>query len=278
MSLWLRDPASVVALFAVILGLAAPVLADDKDRRPVVTIATGDWQPYVDSGSADYGPLGRVIKVAFDRAGYDVQYQVFPWTRNAMIVANGDFDAMMPYYCSEARAKAYLCSDAIVAGEQVVFHRTDTRFDWSAIDDLSGYNIGATLGYFYGGAFEQAEHSGQLRVVRIAEDERNLKLLLRGRIDLYPQDLAVGYGMIRVLFPKEYWHKLTHHPRPLHSEPLHLLFSRATGRGEQLMKTFNDELQTLRDSGKLDQLLSPIYADQRAVMGLESTLQSGPAE
>lgn len=273
-----KDAARTLCVLALTAVLAFPVVASDDESRKVVTIATGDWQPYVDSKEVDFGPMGRIIKTAFARAGYDVSYHVFPWTRNAMTVASGDFDAMMPYYCSSERAEKFICSQSIVEGEQVFFHRADMPFEWTTINDLSGYGIGATLGYFYGQAFEKAEKQQRVTVIRIAEDEANLKLLMRGRIDLYPQDRAVGYGMIRVLFPEALWGKLIHHPQPLHTQPLHLLFSRATDRGQALTDTFNTELDAMRVNGELDALLSPIYADQRAVTGSPTKAELDPVQ
>ncbi|BES73416.1 transporter substrate-binding domain-containing protein [Marinobacter nanhaiticus D15-8W] len=256
----------LVALASLCLSthaLAEPPTASTS----IVRIATGDWQPYVDSSKPDFGPLGHVIKTVFERAGYSVEFNVYPWTRNAQFVATGDQDAMMPYYCSEARSLRYLCSTPIVDGEQVFFHRRGLDFSWDDMTDLKPFTIGATLGYFYGQSFEMAEQSGRISVKRIAEDRGNLKLLMHGRIDLYPQDRAVGYGMVRAVLPRNQWREITHHPRPLHSKALHLLFSRATGRGEELLQVFDRELTSMRESGELEELLRPIYADQRAVRG-----------
>lgn len=254
----------LVALASLCLSLHARA-EPEAVGTPVVRIATGDWQPYVDSSQPDFGPMGNVIKTVFERAGYKVEFNVYPWTRNAQFVATGDQDAMMPYYCSEARSLRYLCSDPIVDGEQVFFHRRGLDFSWDEMADLQPFTIGATLGYFYGQAFEMAEQSGKISVKRIAEDRGNLRLLMHGRIDLYPQDRAVGYGMVRAVLPKNQWGEITHHPRPLHSKALHLLFSRATGRGEELLQVFDRALASMRESGELEELLSPIYADQRAV-------------
>ncbi|WP_228276959.1 substrate-binding periplasmic protein [Marinobacter sp. JSM 1782161] len=261
--------ARILAIVAGMMLVATTVDAEDSgmpaDR--IVRIATGDWQPYVDSAKPDFGPLGHVIRTAFARAGYEVRYRVFPWTRNAQFVATGEQDAMMPYYCSTERARKYRCSLPIVSGEQVFFHRDGDSLDWDSMADLADQTIGATLGYFYGGSFERAEQRGTIAVKRIADDAANLRLLLRGRIDLYPQDRAVGYGMIRANLPESQWHGITHDPRPLHRESLHLLFGRQGERGKQLMTVFDRELRAMRDSGELERLLNPIYADQRAVRG-----------
>ncbi|WP_203142945.1 substrate-binding periplasmic protein [Marinobacter mangrovi] len=255
-----------LAFLAAVLFPLSQCFADtDPAEHPVVEIATGDWQPYVDASLPDFGPMGHIIKLAFARAGYDVKFNVYPWTRNAQFVATGEQDAMMPYYCSDARARKYLCSLPIVDGEQVFFYRRGDQFDWDSMADLQGYTIGATLGYFYGQPFERAEKAGEITVKRIAEDAGNVRLLAHGRIDLYPQDRAVGYGMIRAVLPKDQWGSITHDPHPLHRKSLHLLFSRKTGRGDELMAQFNTQLQAMRESGELDNLLEPIYEDQRAV-------------
>lgn len=266
----------VLALAASLcLTTSTCLAATDEAGSSPVEIATGDWQPYVDSASPDFGPMGNVIKTAFARAGYDVKFNVYPWTRNAQFVATGQQDAMMPYYCSDARAKQYLCSNPIVDGEQVFFYRKGEHFDWDSIADLEDYTIGATLGYFYGQPFENAEKSGQISVKRIADDAGNVRLLMHGRIDLYPQDRAVGYGMVRAVLPRDQWSQITHNPHPLHRKALHLLFSRATGRGEELMAVFNRELAAMRESGELDRLLRPLYDDQRAVRGESAGADSG---
>ncbi|TBW58883.1 transporter substrate-binding domain-containing protein [Marinobacter halodurans] len=266
MSLYRSVCSGVLAfLAATIVPLSACAADADPAGHPAIEIATGDWQPYVDSSLPDFGPMGHVIKLAFARAGYDVKFHVYPWTRNAQFVATGEQDAMMPYYCSAARARKYLCSLPIVDGEQVFFYRRGEDFAWDSMADLHGLTIGATLGYFYGRPFEQAEKSGQITVKRIAEDAGNIRLLAHGRIDLYPQDRAVGYGMIRAVLPRDQWGLITHDPHPLHRKSLHLLFSRKTGRGETLMVHFNTQLKAMRESGELDQLLEPIYEDQRAV-------------
>lgn len=262
----------VLFVLFVMLLVAEPLAAADlteSAKRPVVRITTGNWLPYVDIQKADFGPIGRIITAVFERSGYDVTYDVFPWTRDLHVVAMGHYDAIMPAYCTAERAKLFLCSDPIVRGEQVLFHRSDMDFDWSTIDDLKGYRIGATSSYFYGKTFKQAEKSGEITVIRVPKDETNLRLLMRGRIDLYPQDRAVGYGMIRTLFDEKDWPRLTYHPIPLHTNPLGLLFSRATGRGEQLRKVFNAGLENMRSSGELNKMLAPLYADEAAVSGAQ---------
>lgn len=270
-----RGSASVVLLCAslAVLGLPHAVVAAEPPPENTIVIATGSWTPYVevkqeevslDPGALEAriksveGPLIEVVRKAFSAVGVQVDFVSHPWTRNAQLVQSGAVDAALPYYCSVDRAQSFICSDPVAEGEQVFFHRREMDFDWSGISDLRPYTIGATLGYFYGETFEVREAVGDLKVLRVAKDEVNLKLLTHGRIDLFPQDRAVGYAMIRDLLPPEQWADITHHPKPLHRKSLHLIYTRATDRGMRFSRLFDRELAKMKESGELAELLQPL--------------------
>lgn len=223
-----------------------------------VTVVTGDWPPYVTLSGPQHGPMSEVIDRVFGAAGFKVKYIFQPWKRSKNQVLEGEADVLMPAYCSPDRVDLYLCSDPVITGKQVLFHRVDTPLNWSSVDDLRGYIIGGTLGYFYGTEFEAAEKRGELDILRIASDEINMRLLMKGRIQLYPQDKAVGYAMLRELFPPDRWSEITCDEKPLHRQSLHLLFTRATPRGAELQSVFNAGLKHLRHTGELSQIMTPL--------------------
>lgn len=223
---------------------------DPQEGSKVVKVTTGDWLPYVSSGQPHSGALAHIIKTAFNRAGYQVKFEYFPWTRGYQLVQDGEFDATMPYYCSSDREKLFHCSEPLVDGEQVFFHLKGTTVQWDTLEDLRGVPIGATLGYFYGEQFESAENNGVLSVKRIASDKKNMQLLFLGRIKLFPQDKEVGYSTVRNLYPEMY-HQLTHHPMPIHTKSLHLIFPRNNPRSEKLLAIFNEQLLVLKEEGKI---------------------------
>jgi polar amino acid transport system substrate-binding protein len=261
-----------LSLILALLGVSLPAAAGPPPADTIV-IATGTWIPYVEvepempADEAGPGNAGAVmaegvsveiVRRAFAAAGIEVEFVSHPWTRNAQLVENGTVDAAMPYYCSADRAKVFTCSNAVVEGEQVFFHRREMDFEWSGMKDLRPYTIGATLGYFYGESFESREAIGELKVLRIARDDVNMKLLTHGRIDLFPQDKAVGYALIRQTLPPDRWGDITHHPKPLHRKSLHLIFTRATERGARFSRLFDGELAKMKESGELARLLEPL--------------------
>ena len=234
---------------ALLLGGVLPVAAE-----PTLRIGTGDWAPYVDQRRADAGAMARLISAVFAEAGYAVEYVFYPWDRNVLMLQQGQLDAIMPYSCSPSRLEYAICSDPLVSSEVVLFHRRQLDFDWQRIEDLGRYRIGTTLGYSYGLRFDQAQQDGLLQVAQSGKEDTSFRLLALGRIDLHPQDRAVGYAMLRRLFPGAAGRAITHHPRQLSTEPLRLLFRRDDARAAELLRRFNVQLQQFAERGDLERL------------------------
>lgn len=244
---WARMLASLtLPLWLLALG---SVQADPKKLR----IGTGDWAPYVDQKRSDGGALARLISAVFAEAGYQVEYVFHPWDRNVLMLQQGQLHAIMPYSCASSRLNYGICSDTLVRGEIVLFHRRDQAFDWARVEDLLKYRIGTTLGYSYGPAFDEALQAGRLNVQQNGKEDTGFRLLELGRVDLHPQDRAVGYAMLRRLFPQD-GGNITHHPRQLNTEPLRLLFRKDDPEGASLLRLFNAGLRKFAERGDLQRL------------------------
>jgi polar amino acid transport system substrate-binding protein len=237
-------------------GLLA--LAPLAQAERIVRIGTGDWVPYVDQHRADGGALARLVKAVFASTGHRVEFVFHPWDRNVLMLQQGELDAIMPYSCSARRQDYGVCSEPLVRGQVVLFHRKDLAFDWARVEDLKRYRIGTTLGYSYGPQFDGALQKGLLRVEQNSKDDTAFRLLELKRIDLHPQDRAVGYSMLRRLFPGE--QGITHHPRYLNTEPLRLLFRKNDPAAEELLRSFNEELVRYAQRGELKRLQEALYS------------------
>ncbi len=250
----------IVCFCFVFFALALPqvIAAEGIKNTERIRVATGEWVPYVSKAYKHHGAIGHVIEKIYASEGVQVEFAYFPWARGYQMAKDGVFDTTMPYYCSPEREKLFYCSDPIVNGEQVYFHRTDYPFDWKGINDLKGLNVGATLGYYYGEEFEKAERERFFHVQRIASDETNFMVLMKGRVNVFPQDKEVGYAMVRRLFSKEEIKLITHHSKPIHTKSLHLIFARNNEKSQRHLEIFNRGLKRMKDSGELQSYMKAI--------------------
>jgi polar amino acid transport system substrate-binding protein len=169
----------------------------------------------------------------------------------------GDWDGTVALARTLERDSVFWFSDEpVIFGERVLFHLKRVPFHWNTIEDLRGLKIGATLEYYYGEAFEQAEKAKQLTVERVPTDEQNFRKLLAHRIDIFPITREVGSYMLKTLFSPEEAASVTHHPTPLYITEFYLALSKKVTRAIHMLAKFNKEL---KDSGRYDQLMADYH-------------------
>ena len=47
-----------------------------------ITLANGEWAPYLSENLKHYGYISRIVKEAFEEEGYEVEYVFLPWKRS----------------------------------------------------------------------------------------------------------------------------------------------------------------------------------------------------
>ncbi len=235
----------------LILMTAGGVYAQEKVR-----LTNGEWPPYLSKELPHYGVASRIVSEAFARIGVQVEYGFFPWTRAFELARTGKWDGSLVWSYTAERERFFYFSEPIVIREMVLFHMKSYNFEWRTMADLKGIPIGATLGYTYGKAFDEAEKSGLITVIRIPYDELNLKKLYHDRIKLFAGDLLVTPVMIEKHFNPEGRKKFTHHDRPLDVGGYHLLLSRKKSSNMDLMARFSQALALMRADGVLDRYLA----------------------
>ena len=104
---------------------------------------------------------------------------------------------------------------------------------------MKGKRIGATTGFTYTKEFWEAAKSKRLDIEEASTQEQNFKKLLKGRIDLFPVDALVGQKVLLEAFGKRAADSVTYHSKPMFAPTGHLLFSKKTLNGEELLAAFN---------------------------------------
>lgn len=221
--------------------------------RSKITLASGEWAPYTSENLKYEGIASRIVREAFVSQGIGVEYVYLPWKRSIEEAKEGKWHGTFPWLKNEERAQDFYFSYPIAQENVLFFHLKDNDFDWKTIADLEGYKIGGTVGYYYGEEFDEAEKIGQLVIERAAEDAMNIQKLAAKRIDLAICEIDVGYELIEKLFSKEEAEKITHHPKSISTNSLHLLLSKKVEDNDELVLLFNKGLKELNESGKVNQ-------------------------
>ncbi|MCZ6668782.1 MAG: transporter substrate-binding domain-containing protein [Gammaproteobacteria bacterium] len=217
-----------------------------------IRITTGEFAPWTSATLKHMGFTNHVISEAFKLEGYDAEFKFYPWVRAYETARVGDkFQATSYWYPSDDRATEFFYSDPIQIDAPVFFHLKDNPPpDWETLDDLKGKRIGATTGFTYTKEFWEAAKSKRLDIEEASTQEQNFKKLLKGRIDLFPVDALVGQKVLLEAFGKRAADSVTYHSKPMFAPTGHLLFSKKTLNGEELLAAFNRGLSKLRASGR----------------------------
>lgn len=241
-----------------LLLLLAWLLACPAQALPAVRITNGEWPPYLSQRLPYYGVASRIVSEAFALQGIEVEYGFFPWRRSLALAKSGEWNGSAIWLKNEERERDFYISDPILRAEYLFFHLRTTPFSWADIVDLGRYRIGISNDYYYGAAFHDAIRKDMLTVEGVTSDEQNFRKLLGQRIDIFPMDGIAGRAMLRQRFSAEEADRITAHPKPLYSETMHLLLSKKVPGNRQLMQEFNQGLQKLKASGRLDAYLRDV--------------------
>ncbi|ASP38401.1 amino acid ABC transporter substrate-binding protein [Bacterioplanes sanyensis] len=222
-------------------------------RAEVVSVASGEWPPYVSEQLEHGGVISHLISAAFAAVDIDVEYHYYPWNRSLNLVRAGAHDATPVWSWTEQREQQFLFSHSPIGIEQsVFFFRKSHPVTWQQIwspQPGEVIRIGATLGYSYGPEFQEHVQDEHFRLRRSHSDTEGLRLLLDGHIDAFPISRQVSEQLLALHFTASERNRLATVARPLREIDLHLLFSRATQNGEQLREKFEAGLRIIEANG-----------------------------
>jgi polar amino acid transport system substrate-binding protein len=229
------------------LALAGLLLLSIGARAgDVLTLTSGEWQPYISEKSPHYGPISRIVTEAFALEGVQVNFVFRPWSRAYAEAANGSANGTIVWSASRRdtdRRRSFHVSDVVFEGESVFFHLK--TFQWSG-RSLAGVRMGGTAGYEY--VFDK---NPQIKMDRTAAtDELNFRKLAAGRFDLFPANLDVGRHIMRDYLAPEQAAQITWDTKPYNITRYHLLLSKKDPASRRYLALFNKGLKRLRESGK----------------------------
>lgn len=241
---------ALAAILGLVLMAGAGTLGAQGPEK--LTISVGDWPPFFVQDEPGQGTVARLVRDVFASQGYEVSFQFLPWKRAYHEAAKGYHNATAIWMHAPEREADFRYSDGVMQEQFVLFHRKDLSLQWDRLVDLTGLNLGTSIGYSYGPAFDRAVEDQVLAVESAASTELNFRKLLYGRIDAFPEEINVGYHILRRETDNPDTARITHHPKPILENESFLLFPRSHPDTEKLLNAFNQGLQDFRDSGRYD--------------------------
>lgn len=258
-------------ILGVLLGAVA-VMAWGAEVGDTVRVATGEWPPFTSQKLPAGGPMTEIVSEAFALVGIRVEYGYFPWRRGYEYAKDGRWDGSIGWECNTPKHELdFVLSQPILVVDKVLYSRKESGFDWRDVGSLARWRLGAADGYSYGSAWDLAVKTHQISVETVPLDEQNLRKLLAGRVDVVAIEAEVATYLLATQFDPKAANLLVAHPKILTRSPICFALSRQTGRGEALMKRFNEGLQKLKASGRYAKILG--HLNRAAVRGDQPRLR-----
>ncbi|MDK2124596.1 substrate-binding periplasmic protein [Parachitinimonas caeni] len=219
-----------------------------------IRLASGEWAPYLSEKSRHFGFASHIVTEAFKQAGVQVRYEFYPWARSEALVKVGAVDGSLVWSQTSQRQTFAWFSDTVMTEEEVVFHLKSTPLVWEHISDLHGRKMGIPLGS-KPGRWEEAIQSGKLVSYPVQDIETGMKMLLAGRIDIFPLVKTVGYDTLRKKFSAEEAGKIGYSQRIVERIEYRLMLSKKQDPNRVLLEKFNEGLKKLKKSEVYQEML-----------------------
>ena len=244
----IKKKLAVLWIGCILLFSVATVFCEET-----VTVGVNEYAPLLSENMKHNGVMGRILTEIFALEGMKVELKWIPWKRAYLGVKEGKRYDLTPCWSKNAeREKDVYFSDPLYEMYHVFFHLKTFPIKWQSYDDLKEYKIGATIGYFYGDDFKNAESSGKIKVEYAPSDYLNFKKLVKGRFQVFPINFITGPYLARKSLTPEEFSSITSNPKPVSTHSNHYVLFSKNEKGLRLLQLFNKGLKQLKGSGKFD--------------------------
>jgi len=239
---------------AILLALASTTWGECK-----VISNWEPWEPYqyMDDAGKVTGLDNDLLSAIAREAGCEVFFAKRPWKRSLQELKNGQADVAPGASITEER-KAFANFSDIYRNEtmaMMVLKENLSKFPFKRFDDFekSGMRVGVVRGYYYGERFKKAMESKEFRarVQMVNGDDKNLKKLLKGRIDGALIDPFVGTFLLKQMDENS---RVAIHPVTINSDGIYLMYSKKSVSKEVIEK-LNNGLKAIRASGEYQKIV-----------------------
>lgn len=245
--------ATKIAILSVILIL----LASNADAEQSITVVGDEWAPYnAAPNSTNEGYFIDILREIYEPQKIAIKYYLKPWKRAVLDVRSGKDTALLGPFKSEA--PGFVFPKQEVGNTSLVFFtHSSSNWKFSGVNSLKDVKIGIIQGYDYRPwLLDYIRKTPGSAVELSGEDavERNLKMLVLGRIDVIPPNYtsfvyrAKKLGLEGVV-------RLAGKDNIGGARKLFIAFSPNLENSVSLAAIFDAGISALRKSGRLNKIL-----------------------
>lgn len=233
-----------------ILILILYLISNVVFAEETVNFAIGEWAPYTSERDKNGKFAELIVKEAFEAEGINVIYKYYPWKRSYGYARDGTVDGTFPWNKTPDRLKEFnINNEPICVDNGVYFHLKSLKFDWKTMEDLKKYKLGTILGFKQEKIYEKAG----LKFISAYSEEKNFKLMLLGKVEVFETSQYVGYYTLNTMFNKKDAELFTHHPKVVEKNEYYILFTK-NERGKELAQKFDKGLKKLKETGRYKEI------------------------
>ncbi|MGK5025554.1 substrate-binding periplasmic protein [Janthinobacterium sp. RB2R34] len=234
----------------------------------VLRFATDDWPPFVSPSLPANGMSAAMVSAVFERVGYQVEYEYFPWKRTMQLgLSSPRYAGFMAVWRTPERETRCYFSVPIGNTHGVLAYLKEDGAPGATLQELGKVRIGTVAGYANGEQFDAMVARGELNTEEGLNDATNLRKLLIGRYRVIVIERHVLQHLLRGPgFSRAERERIAVVDTAFRERSVHVCFKRDAG-GALQQKRFNEAAREVdlarleRDYWKrLDQAMASVPA------------------
>lgn len=250
--------ASVLAALALISG-GVTLSSRSAQAAPIELVTGNNYFPYADQSLPQGGLAAAIVTRVFAEMGFEARYAFEGWDEGYAHARDGHYIATFPYVVTPARKRDFLFTQALFDVRPTLFWNVERRHRFMEIGDLAGKSLCVPDGWAVDTYLVPLVNTGQVTRVGAPSMRACFQKMYDGAVDLVSADRRVG-GALAATVDKREWTKNRRFSDESNSN--HLMFTRKHPQAAQWVRTFDETLTGLRESGALYTLIRDYYAAQ----------------
>jgi|TARA_B100001971_G_C18139322_1_gene509468 polar amino acid transport system substrate-binding protein len=240
-----------------ILSVLLILIASNARAEQSITVVGDSWAPYnAVPNSTNEGYFIDILREIFEPQKIAIKYYLKPWKRAVQDVRSGEDTALLGPFKSEAPDFVFPKQE-VGKTSLVFFTHSSSDWEFSGVNSLKNIQIGIINGYDYRPwllDYVRKTPGSAIKLSGTDAIERNLKMLMRGRIDAIPSNYtSFMYRAKKLGLDKKV--RFAGKDNIGKTKKLYIAFSPNFENSVTLATMFDAGISALRKSGRLSNIL-----------------------